>query len=54
MIRIGKYTFATEAERAADYRARVGELSVVRTVYPEPVESIDEWAERVKHQNDLI
>jgi hypothetical protein len=26
MIRIGKHTFASEEERAKDYRARVGEL----------------------------
>jgi hypothetical protein len=31
MIRIGKYTFATEQDRAADYRARVGPLRRPRT-----------------------
>jgi hypothetical protein len=31
MIRIGKYTFHSEAERAADYRARVGPLRRPRT-----------------------
>lgn len=51
MIHLGKYTFHSEAERAADYRSRVGGLSVAYTVYPEPRESIDEWAERVKRQN---
>jgi len=51
MRHFGKYTYMTEAERAADYRARVGNLRVWRTVYPELKESIEQWAERVKRQN---
>jgi hypothetical protein len=31
MIRIGKHTFASEADRAKDYRARVGPLIRRRT-----------------------
>jgi hypothetical protein len=31
MVRTGRYTFATEEERAADYRARVGPLRRPRT-----------------------
>jgi hypothetical protein len=51
MRHLGKYTFMTEQERAADYRARVGNLSAVRTVTPEPQESMEEWVEKVKRQN---
>ena len=50
----GNHTFMTEQERAADYRARVGNLSVQRTVTPDPQESMDEWVEKVKRQNDAI
>jgi TRAP-type C4-dicarboxylate transport system substrate-binding protein len=53
MRHFGKYTYMTETKRAADYRARVGNLRVWRTVYPEPKESIEQWAERVKRQNRL-
>jgi len=56
MRHFGKYTFFTEQERAADYRARVGNLSVQRTVTPEPQESMEEsmeeWVERVKNQHN--
>jgi hypothetical protein len=51
MRHFGNYTFMTEAERAADYRARVGNLRVCRTVHPEQKESIEQWVERVKGQN---
>jgi hypothetical protein len=54
MRHFGKYTFMTEQERAADYRARVGNLSIVRTVTPEPQESMEEWVEKVKRQHDAI
>ena len=32
MIRLGTYTFADEAARAADYRTRVGPIQRTRTV----------------------
>jgi hypothetical protein len=51
MRHFGAYTYMTEAERAADYRARVGNLRVWRTVHPEQKESIEQWVERVKGQN---
>ena len=52
MRHFGKYTFFTEQERAADYRARVGNLLVQRTVTPEPQESMEKWVEKVKRQHD--
>jgi hypothetical protein len=52
MRHLGKYTFFTEQERAADYRARVGNLSAVRTVTPDPQEIMEEWVERVKNQHN--
>jgi hypothetical protein len=54
MRHFGKYTFMTEEERAADYRARVGNLSVQRTVTPDQQESMEEWVEKVKRQHDAI
>ena len=46
MIHIGKYTFATEAERAADYRVRVGPLRRPRTntvERPDPSMTLKDW-----------
>ena len=44
MIRIGTYTFASEAARAADYRSRVGPMQPTRNIErPQPDQSCASW-----------
>ena len=51
MITIGRYTFASEAERKADYLRRVGPLRRPRTntvERPEPELTLAEWLAYIK------
>jgi hypothetical protein len=53
MIQIGKYTFASEADRAADYRARVGPLRRPRTgtiERPDPSLSLAGWLDWLRER----
>lgn len=47
MIQLGRYTFESEAHRAADYRKRVGPLQKLRTVQrPDPSQPLASWLNR--------
>lgn len=51
MITIGRYTFASEEERKADYRRRVGPLKRPRTntvERPEPELTLEQWLAYIK------
>lgn len=51
MITIGRYTFASEEDRKADYRRRVGPLRRPRTntvERPEPEQPLTEWLAYIK------
>lgn len=55
MIRIGKYTFSSEEDRAADYRARVGPLKRPRTNTVERPEDlgVKAWLDWLRSEHRL-
>lgn len=53
MMRLSRYTFATEADRKADYIARVGPLKLPRTntvERPEPEMTLAEWLDWLRDE----
>lgn len=54
MITIGRYTFASEEDRKADYLHRVGPLRRPRTntvERPEPEQTLAEWLAYIKEEH---